>query len=227
MPESSVGSKVKLTKLGWWWLGILFGTAAAGWILEWFDHTTELTPDHSAPLNLSFIVACVLAVATAALIFSQSQGRIFGRLITSLIVAPIIAILAVVLSVNEVATLVESHNDFPPARTRTFQGLLIVSRAYQTHGKSRSWNIQTTPIWSNLNITEADYNYMLSHRRPDDKGADQDEISSDGYFCAKVIFQRSGEALRVLNAGTYKLPMGSVRTCSSFIAADPALPAPS
>lgn len=227
MPESSVSSKVTLTKLGWWWLGILFGTAALGWILEWFDHTTELTPDHSAPLNISFVVACVLAVASAALIFSQSEGRITGRLVMSLIVAPIFAILAVVLSVNEIATLAENHNDFPPAKTRTFQGLLFISRAYQTHGKGRSWNIQTTPVWSNLDITEADYQYMLSHRRQSDKGTDPDEISSDGYFCAKVIFQRSGEALRVLNAGTYKLPMGTVRTCSSFIAADPSLPAPS
>ena len=198
-----------------------------GWILEWFDHTTELTPDHSAPLNISFVVAGVLAVVSAAMLFSQSEGRIFGRLVTSLIVAPILAILAVVLSVNEIAILIESHNDFPSAKTRTFQGLLYISRAYQTHGKSRSWNIQTAPIWSNLDITEADYKYMLSHRRPGDKGTDPNEISSAGYFCAKVLFQRSGEALRVLNAGTYKLPMGTVRTCTSFIAADPTLPAPS
>lgn len=227
MPDSSANSKVKLTRLGCWWLGILVGTAALGWILEWFDRATELTPDHSAPLDISFIVACVLAVASAALIFSQSEGRISGRLVMSVIVAPIFAILAVVLSVNEIATLIENHNDFPPAKTRTFQGLLFISRAYQTHGKGRSWNIQTTPVWSNLYITEADYDYMLSHRRPGDKGTDPDEISSEGYFCAKVIFQRSGEALRILNAGTYKLPMGTVRTCSSFIAADPSLPAPS
>jgi phosphate/sulfate permease len=227
MPEGSASSKVTLTKLGWWWLGILFGTAALGWILEWFDHTTELTPDHSAPLNISLVIGCVLAVASAALIFSQSEGRITGRLVMSLIVSPIFAVLAAVLSVTEIATLAENQNDFPPAKTRTFQGLLLISRAYQTHGKGRSWNIQTTPIWSNLDITEADYKYMLSHRRPGDKGADPDEISSEGYFCAKVIFQRSGEALRVLNAGTYKLPMGTVRTCSSFIAADPWLPAPS
>lgn len=224
--KSSESSNVKLTRLGWWWLGTLFGTAALGWILGWFDHATELTPDHSTPLNVGLAAACILALASAALIFSQSEGRITGRLVMSLIVAPIFSILGVVLTVDEVSTLVENYNDFPPAKTRTFEGLLVISRAYQTHGKGRSWNIQTTPNWSNLDITEADYEYMLSHRRPGDKGTDPDEISSEGYFCAKVIFQRSGEALRILNAGTYKLPVGTVRTCSSFISADPSLPAP-
>jgi hypothetical protein len=227
MGESAPRSKVTLTKLGWWWLGVMGALAVFGWILEWFDHATELTPDHLGPLNASLGGACVLAVASAAVIFSQSEGRMSGRLAMSLIVAPIFSILGAALSVSETATLIDQHNDFPRGKTRTFEGLLFVSRAYQTHGKGRSWNIQTTPIWSNLDITEADYNYMLTHRRPGDRGTDPDEISSDGYFCAKVTFQRSGEALRVLNAGTYKLPVGTVRTCSSFITADPSLPAPS
>jgi hypothetical protein len=227
MDESSPRSKLKLTKLGWWWLGIIGALAVFGWILEWFDHATELTPDHLGPLNFSLIGGCVLAVASAAVIFSQTEGRMSGRLVMSLMVAPIFSILGAALSVSETANLIEQHNDFPPNKTRAFEGLLFVSRAYQTHGKGQSWNIQTQPIWSNLDITQADYEYMLSHRRPDDKGTDPDEISSDGYFCAKVMFQRSGNALRVLNAGTYKLPLGTVRTCSSFMAADPSLPAPS
>lgn len=227
MDESSQSSKVELSKLGWWWLGALVASSVIGWLLEWFDHSTELTPDHGSSLGIIFAVAAVLAVLSGALIFSQSRGRISGRLAMSLIVAPIFSLLGVGLSGAEIATLIELHNDFPPEKSRTFQGLLFIGRAYQTHGKGRSWNIQTTPIWSNLDITEADYKYMLSHRRPSDRGTDPDEISSEGYFCAKVIFERSGKALRVLNAGTYKLPMGTVRTCNSFIAADPSLPAPS
>ena len=65
------------------------------------------------------------------------------------------------------------------------------------------------PIWSNIDITQSDYNFMLGHRSPDDNGRDEDEIRSNGYFCAKATLQQPGEALRVLHAGTYKLPQGS------------------
>jgi hypothetical protein len=103
--------------------------------------------------------------------------------------------------------------DFPPEHTRSFPALLKISRAYQTHGKGRSWNIQTTPIWTNLDITETDYDFIASHRRPGDAGRDPDEISSRGYFCAKVTLQRAGEAMRIMHAGTRKLPTGTVVVC--------------
>src|SRR5690242_13687718 len=106
MDESSPRSKIKLTKLGWWWLGIIGALAVFGWILEWFDHTTELTPDHLGPLNASLIGGCVLAVVSAAVIFSQSEGRMSGRLVMSLMVAPIFSILGAALSVSETATLI-------------------------------------------------------------------------------------------------------------------------
>jgi hypothetical protein len=224
MAEISPRSKVTLTKLGWWWLGAITGLAVFGWILEWLDHATELTPVHLGPLNASLIGACVLAVVSAALVFSQSEGRMSGRLAMSLIVAPIFSILGAALSLSEIATLIENRNDFPPSNTRTFQGLLLIDRAYQTHGKGRSWNIQTTPIWSNLDITQADYEFMRTHRRPGDLGEDPDEISSKAYFCANVTLQQSGEALRVLNAGTYKLPQGTVGICSDLKAKQPSLP---
>jgi hypothetical protein len=80
------------------------------------------------------------------------------------------------------ADLIEGRIDFPPAKTRTYPGLLIISRAYQTHGKGQSWNIQTTPIWSNLDVTQADYELMLTHRSPEDHGRNPDEISITASF---------------------------------------------
>jgi hypothetical protein len=69
------------------------------------------------------------------------------------------------------------------------------------------------PLWSNLSISELDYDYMRGHRAPWDKGTNPDEISSRGYFCAKVTLQRSGNAVRVLHAGNGVLPAGTVREC--------------
>jgi hypothetical protein len=111
------------------------------------------------------------------------------------------------------ADIIEGYIDFPAAKTTTYPGLLIIWRAYRTHGKGGSWNIQTTPLSSNLDITPEDYQFMLTHRSPEDHGRDPDEISSHGFFCAHVTLQRSANALRVLNAGSQKLAAGTVVVC--------------
>jgi len=221
MDGSPPPAQFRLAKLGWVWLGVLVASFVGGWCLEWFDHSTELTPAHDDALEFSFIAAAVVAVVSAALVLWQSEGSLYRRLVMSFVVAPIFAILGVATLLIETTTFIEKSDDFSPARTRTFKGVLLIERAYQTHGKSRSWNIQTTPIWSNLDITEADYSYMLAHRAPDDAGHDPDEISSRGYFCANVTLQQADDALRVLHAGTYKLPQGTVGICSELIAKNP------
>lgn len=125
----------------------------------------------------------------------------------------LMGLMSVFLFLGETANVIEGIIDFPPDKTQSSRELLSISRAYQTHGKGRSWNIQTTPIWSNLDITQDDYKFMLAHRRPGDGGRDADEISSEGYFCARVTIQVSGDAIRVMNAGTHKLPKGTVVIC--------------
>ncbi len=127
----------------------------------------------------------------------------------------ILGFLSVFLLSSRVAELVENYIDFPAGSTETYPSFLLINRAYRTQGKGQSWNIQTTPISSNLDITESDYTFMLHHRRPGDDGHNPNEISSKSYFCAKVTMQQSGSALRVLNAGSRKLPGGTVVVCST------------
>lgn len=219
--NDEAAEKFRLSKFGWIWFGVLVACWAVGWALEWFDHSTELTPAHDAPLDYAFYAACLVAIISAGLVLSQSSGSLYGKVVMSFVVTPIFAFIGVVLLVVEIAALVETTTDFPLDKTRTFEGLLQVQRAYQTHGKGRSWNIQTMPIWSNIDVTQADYDFMLEHRAPDDHGRDQDEITSNGYFCAKVTLQQSGQALRVMHAGTYKLPQGTIGICSQFLAQNP------
>jgi hypothetical protein len=129
------------------------------------------------------------------------------------VVLGLMGFLSVTLTSTRIAEIVEQLIDFPPSQTRTYSTLLLISRAYQTHGKGRSWNIQTTPIWSTLQITEDDYRFMLAHRRVEDNSGNPDEISSNGYFCAQVTVEQSGNALRVLHAGSHELPKGTVVIC--------------
>ena len=224
MDQETPEPSYQLSKLGWGWLGLLLLCLIVSWIIGKFNSSTELTPSHEGPLQFALYGACILSAFSAALIFWQSQGALYRRLVMSLIVAPIFAFLGVFLLVAEVAAFVELNHDFPAERTRTFDGLIVLERAYQTHGKGRSWNIQTTPIWSNIDITQSDYNFMLGHRAPNDRGSDPDEVTSNGYFCARVTLQQSGEALRVMHAGNYNLPPGSVGICSEILAANPHLP---
>lgn len=224
MDQETTEPEYQMSRLGWAWLGTLVLCVIASWIIGRFNNSTELTPSYDTPLQIGLYTACVVAALSAMLIFFQSHGALYRRLVMSIIVAPIFAFLGVFLLIAEISALAEVEHDFPVGKTKTFEGLIMLQRAYQTHGKGRSWNIQTMPIWSNIDITQSDYNFMLSHRSPDDHGRDPDEVTSNGYFCAHVTLQQSGEALRVMNAGNYKLPSGSVGICSHFMAAFPHQP---
>jgi hypothetical protein len=182
-------------------------------VLGLLDRTTELTPSHDEVLQLCFLIAGLAGLACGGLSIRESRGMAVWRRIPISCCLVAVGFLAVFLVSSRIANLVEERTDFPPAKTRTYPGLLIIWRAYQTHGKGQSWNIQTTPIWSNLDVTQADYQFMLTHRSPEDHGRNPDEISSHGFFCARVTLQQSGDALRILNAGSQKLPAGTVVVC--------------
>lgn len=185
-------------------------------VLGFFDNSTEIYPSHDNVLNVVFLIAglCALLFGTAGIILTKRSAA-WRRIIVAFAFT-VAGFIFVFLIADRMANLVEARIDFPPGATQTHQELIQISRAYQTHGKGRGWDIQTMPIWSDLKITQHDYNFMLAHRRPGDQSQNPDNISSNGYFCAKVTVQQSPDALRVLHAGTHKLPQGTVIICPSF-----------
>jgi hypothetical protein len=54
---------------------------------------------------------------------------------------------------------------------------------------------------------------MLAHRLPDDDASEPDRIASNGHFCAWVMIEQAGDALRIMHAGSGTLPEGSVIRC--------------
>ena len=182
-------------------------------VLGLFDTKTEITPQHDAVLNFCFALGGLGALCLAsASLFGVQNANVWQRVYFAAALA-ILGFLSVFLLSSRIAELTENYLDFPRASTRTFSGFLLINRAYRTQGKGQSWNIQTMPIWSNLDITPDDYQFMLDHRPPGDRRHNDDEISSKGYFCAHVLMQQSGSALRILNSGSNKLPAGSVAIC--------------
>jgi hypothetical protein len=182
-------------------------------ILGRFDTMTELAPAHDGIQNACVVVAglCgLLACATA--IYLTRMLTIVQRIILPLALMFVTAI-GIFLVTGHLSSIMEGWVDFPKGKSRTHQTLFLISRAYQTHGKGSSQYIQTMPIWSTLEITREDFAFMRNHRNPEDGGKNPDEVSSRGYFCAKVNVEESDNALRILHAGSQKLPQGTVILC--------------
>jgi hypothetical protein len=214
-PKALKAHKTRIGKLAVIWFGGLSGLFVVSIILGLFDNTTELpsTSTQDGLMSLSWLVAGLAALVSIGMTIWQVTGVSVTRGTLGALCGGAFGFLAVFMTFMSLAGIVSGWIDFPPGKTRTYPALLLISRAYQTHGKGHSWNIQTQPVWSNLDITEDDYSFMLAHRRPGDGGKDPDEISSRGYFCARVTIQQAGEARRVMHAGRQKLPEGSVIIC--------------
>lgn len=215
MQQSVASERNRNEHLGkeWGWFIGLFAFLALYALLGAFDQSTEITPSHDRVLNACFLVAGLGGLVTAGLVLRYGVGLALWKRVYAAVLAALFCALLVFLMSSRVTTLVDNAIDFPAGRTQTKRGLLVISRAYRTHGKGQSWNIQTTPIWSNLDITRADYEFMLAHQPPDGIGRDGDEVHSHGYFCANVLAQISGSAIRVMHAGSQKLPQGTVIVC--------------
>jgi hypothetical protein len=182
-------------------------------ILGRFDTTTELVPTHDNVAQACFVVGAVCGLIAGSMgIFLTRKLTVIQRIMLPLVFMFVTAI-GVFLVADHTSSMVEGRLDFPAGETHTRQVLFQISRAYQTHGKGASHYIQTMPIWSNLEITSEDFAFMRNNRRPCDDGHNPDEISSRGYFCAKVTTEESNKALRILHAGSQKLPTGTIILC--------------
>jgi len=197
------------------WLWVLIAGLVAlvllSALLGRFDDATELAPTHNDVDLGIFYIAGISGLVCGVVSVYLSRGMVIWRRIGIALSVVFLGLLAGFTITYQSADMIEQIRDFPAAKTKTYPALLLISRAYATHGKGDSWNIQTMPLWSNLEITQSDYNFMLARRADDSRNPD--EISSRGYFCARVTMQSAGDALRILHAGNRKLPKGTVVIC--------------
>lgn len=220
-------ARVQLTKSAWWWQGALWLLILSGWVVSHFNTTTLLTPEYDGVLDACFITVGVVAVVSGIVGYSHSKGTTAWRVAAAVMVFGLVGALGTGLLTMNAAEIALGEHYFPPGRTETFQALLPIGRAYRASSRTgNSWTIQPTPLWSNIDITEPDYDFMVTAKRVDDVRAidEPDDITSNGVYCAAVTMQRSGDALRVLHAGNQSLPDGSVVRCPPTAAGQPYLP---
>jgi len=213
-PESGDFGKTKtpsVGKFGLIWFVGLVGLFVCSWVLSWLDDTTELTPSHDGVLQDCLWFAGLSGLASGGVAIWQSAKMAVWRRTGAAFCFALLGALSVFLLAVTTADLVEGWIDFPAGKTRSYVAYLPISRAYRTHGRSMHWTIQTMRIWSNIDIAEDDYDFMLAHLHYG--ASNSDEVTSKGYFCAQVTIQQSGNALRVMHAGSYMLPKGAVVIC--------------
>lgn len=202
------------------WLFSLVGAFVLSFLFRWFDNFTELAPDHSGEVPAYVLLALVVGVINAVVGWRlASAGSLNANSVPALAALGflLIGFLAALLALLGAVDFAHGLIDFPPAKTRSAREVLPIRRAWQTHGKGRSWNIQTRDSGTAIEITEHDYDFMLAHRSLDDHGTDPDEISAQGWFCARVTVERAGDAVRVMLAGDGDLPRGSMILCPRTI----------
>ncbi|MGI8766262.1 MAG: hypothetical protein ACR2KM_07095 [Gemmatimonadaceae bacterium] len=173
-----------------------------------------LTPDDGDALEACFIIAGIVGVASAIVGYTQSAAPGARRLLGAVFGFGMLGALSTGLLTTTLTDIVLGKRYFPPNRTETFHALLPIGRAYRSESRTGySWTIQPTPLWENIDITKSDYDFMVANKRVDDVPDEPESVSSRAAFCASVIMQRSGDALRVLHAGRHTLPQGSVVRC--------------
>lgn len=206
--------RLRLTRFAWWWLGALWVLVLAQWLLGQFDNTTLLSGQDDGPLTVCFLITGLAAMASAFVGYSQSAGRERWRWIAAVLIFGMTGVLGTLLFTDTVTNIVLGKLYFPPDRTETFHALLPIGRAYRAESRfGDSWVMQPTPLWTNIDIAQADYDFMVAGRRVHDVRDEPRDVPSRGIFCARVTMQRSGDALRVLHAGRETLPEGSVVRC--------------
>jgi hypothetical protein len=213
MPQSSEEQQAVNARRIWAFFIGSFSFVLLSMILGLFDTTTELVPAHDKVDQACLAIAGLCSLLAFGTGIYLTKGLTLIQRVMLPLVFMFVTAIGIFLVSGHLSSIIEGWVDFPPGKSHTRQALLLISRAYQTHGKGGSQYIQTMPIWSNLEVTREDFAFMRNHRRPDDDRKNSDEISSRGYFCAKVTIEQSDRALRILHSGSRKLPQGTVILC--------------
>lgn len=175
------------------------------------DYTVLKSPSmwiEEVPIPLSIALGlCFMPVGWA--IAKDASNRALTGIIIS-----ILATFAAFFPIYSASQIVLNIVDFPSRQTVTHHSSFIkLKGAIASHGKGTHWSVQTMPMLADLQISEQDFKFMQSQQPRDRAVRSPDVVSSDGRFCVKVDLQTTPDAIRVVGAGSHKLPPGTVVVC--------------
>ncbi|NOW45408.1 hypothetical protein FHW96_001563 [Novosphingobium sp. SG751A] len=192
----------------------LMGVAAA--ILGGMNTATILISPHQGQDDPWMAVAGIGGLFALGGFWWVFEGASVWRRIGASLAFGFVGFIVSILLIAFGGDVIASYRDFPSGQTIRYTGVLHLSRAYYSHGKSPHGHVQTAQLWADFDVSDADYDFLRAHRSPEEVSHDAkgDEIPSKGRFCIRVeLEQAGGHSLRVLHAGTRDLPDGSVILC--------------
>ena len=217
MEEAALAQSTK-TRLAIAWLLAVASMLPLWIILRSVIDFTQIAPDPTTTTRCALAAAVAVSLVTASIVASFAgnglrtrAGAVIVQLI-AFVTSGALSLLTSGLALTETAQLARAWIDFSSPKSRTAIEYLPIDRAYQLHGKGRSWNIQIGPFRSTLSIAKSDYDRMSEERATGNLGM-ADQLQGDRRFCARVIVERAGTAARVLNAGYAKMVTSTVVRC--------------
>lgn len=196
-------------------VGLMFVFLAAMYFSAHAQNATELTPKHPDVVQYCICIGLVAALACAALMVLQTSGNALFRKV--LVIAAAVLGFAAALQVSTAVTNVEQMRaDFPVDKTQTYTAQWPVVDAYRlkTRKEGTSYSIHTPTLSLPQDIRAEDFNFMRANVAPEDVSQDGNQILSRGRFCANVVLQRAGDAVRLMVGPGRPLPAGSIGLCA-------------
>lgn len=187
----------------------VLGLAAV--VLGFMDDATIVSPSVADLQGDGAAVGMIAGLAVAPFMAWAIRGSAMWRRIVLGLTAGLVASGAIAVGFSSLVDVVEGSRLFPPETSVRARVSAPILRAWRTHGKSAHQTIVTGGAYSAmLDVTSSDYEVMAGPGRDG-----PDRVSEPGRYCAMLSVERSGAAVRILHAGSYDLPSGTVVPCGS------------
>ncbi len=196
-------------------VGLVIAFLGADYFYLNTQNAIELTPKHASVLQDCLCYGLLGALGCAALIWWQTSGDGVFRIV--LMVLAVVLGFASAFQVSiAVTNVAQMRADFPADKTQTYRAQWPITAAYRFHSRKEgtTYSIDTTTLVTSMNVHRQDFDFMSGNSAPEDIGMKGDQVLSHGRFCANVVLQRAGDAIRLMVGPGRPLPSGSIGLCS-------------
>ena len=118
------------------------------------------------------------------------------------------AAIGAVMLYGPVAAAIHGSVDFPSSTTREYRTFLPILHANHRNGRTQSWWVRLAQYNVDMEIVGQDYRFMDNI-----SGKSAGTIASNNYFCADVVIQQSGGAIRIMHTTVGALHPHSIVVC--------------
>ncbi len=196
------------------WVGALCVLGLASFVAPLSLKDTELMPRHDAGLWMPLAAATIIGLASLFVLWRQTRGAAIYRGA----VAAAFACWAMICTVKLGTAMIDGYDlshDFPAGQVQTYAFDWPIDRAYVRNessgrGSVTRYYVHLTPAWDkDWHISRHDFADLQAQA-----GTKADQVDSHGRFCAHVMLQKAGTAVRIVGVTNLRgIPSDSLHLC--------------